>query len=51
MPYFLAVDAGGTKTEFALADQERELLRVRTGAIQHPAYRTMAGTRLAATDP
>jgi glucosamine kinase len=34
MPYFLAVDAGGTKTEFALADQERELLRVRTGAIQ-----------------
>jgi glucosamine kinase len=34
MPYFLAVDAGGTKTEFALADQERELLRLRTGAIQ-----------------
>src|ERR1700728_1458631 len=34
MPYLLAVDAGGTKTEFALADQERELLRVRTGAIQ-----------------
>ncbi|WP_263350626.1 N-acetylglucosamine kinase [Acidicapsa acidisoli] len=34
MPYFLAVDAGGTKTEFALADEERELLRVRTGAIQ-----------------
>jgi glucosamine kinase len=34
MPYFLAVDAGGTKTEFALADESRELLRVRTGAIQ-----------------
>jgi N-acetylglucosamine kinase-like BadF-type ATPase len=34
MPYFLAVDAGGTKTEFALADHERELLRVRTGPIQ-----------------
>jgi glucosamine kinase len=34
MPYFLAVDAGGTKTEFALADEDRELLRVRTGAIQ-----------------
>jgi glucosamine kinase len=34
MPYFLAVDAGGTKTEFALADQERELVRIRTGAIQ-----------------
>jgi glucosamine kinase len=34
MPYFLAVDAGGTKTEFALADESRELLRVRTGPIQ-----------------
>ena len=34
MPYFLAVDAGGPKTEFALADEQRELLRVRTGAIQ-----------------
>jgi N-acetylglucosamine kinase-like BadF-type ATPase len=34
MSYFLAVDAGGTKAEFALADEERELLRVRTGAIQ-----------------
>jgi glucosamine kinase len=34
MPYFLAVDAGGTKTEFALADEERELLRIRTAAIQ-----------------
>jgi N-acetylglucosamine kinase-like BadF-type ATPase len=34
MPYFLAVDAGGTKTDFALADETRELVRVRTGAIQ-----------------
>jgi glucosamine kinase len=34
MTYFLAVDAGGTKTEFALADQSRELLRLRTGSIQ-----------------
>jgi len=34
MPYYLAVDAGGTKAEFALADEERELLRVRVGAIQ-----------------
>ena len=34
MSYFLAVDAGGTKTEFALANEERELLRVRTGSIQ-----------------
>src|SRR5277367_5490388 len=34
MPYFLAVDAGGTKTDFALADETQELVRVRTGAIQ-----------------
>lgn len=34
MSYFLAVDAGGTKTDFALADETRELVRVRTGAIQ-----------------
>jgi N-acetylglucosamine kinase-like BadF-type ATPase len=34
MAYFLAVDAGGTKTDFALADEGRELVRVRTGAIQ-----------------
>jgi len=34
MPYYLAVDAGGTKTDFALADDDRELARVRTGAIQ-----------------
>jgi glucosamine kinase len=34
MPYFLAVDAGGTKTDFALANEDRELVRVRTGSIQ-----------------
>jgi N-acetylglucosamine kinase-like BadF-type ATPase len=34
MPYFLAVDAGGTKTDFALADETTELVRVRAGAIQ-----------------
>jgi N-acetylglucosamine kinase-like BadF-type ATPase len=34
MPYFLAVDAGGTKTEFLLADQERELGRAITGTIK-----------------
>jgi glucosamine kinase len=34
MPYFLAIDAGGTKTEFALADHAQELARVRTGSIQ-----------------
>jgi len=34
MPYYLAVDAGGTKTDFALADETGELVRVRTGSIQ-----------------
>ena len=34
MPYFLAVDAGGTKTRFALADEEREIARVSTGTIK-----------------
>jgi N-acetylglucosamine kinase-like BadF-type ATPase len=34
MPYFLGVDAGGTKTEFLLGDDERTLARVRTGTIK-----------------
>jgi len=34
MPYFLAIDAGGTKTECVLADETRELARVRTGTIK-----------------
>jgi N-acetylglucosamine kinase-like BadF-type ATPase len=34
MAYYLAVDAGGTKTEFVLADNEHELARVRTGTIK-----------------
>jgi N-acetylglucosamine kinase-like BadF-type ATPase len=34
MSYFLAVDAGGTKTEFLLADQDRELARSLTGTIK-----------------
>lgn len=34
MAYFLAVDAGGTKTEFVLADEQRELAHVRTGTIK-----------------
>ncbi len=33
-PLFLAVDAGGTKTDFLLADSTRELARVRTGSIK-----------------
>lgn len=34
MPYFLAIDAGGTKTECVLADEANELARVRTGTIK-----------------
>lgn len=34
MAYILAVDAGGTKTEFLLAEDERELARSRTGTIK-----------------
>ena len=34
MAYFLAVDAGGTKAEFLLADGERELGRVTSGTIK-----------------
>ena len=32
--YYLAVDAGGTKAEFLLADDSAELARVRTGSIK-----------------
>lgn len=34
MAYFLGVDAGGTKAEFVLGDEARELGRVRTGTIK-----------------
>jgi glucosamine kinase len=34
MAFFLAVDAGGTKTDVVLADETRELARVRTGTIK-----------------
>ena len=34
MPYYLAIDAGGTKTDYLLADDTRELARVRTGTIK-----------------
>jgi glucosamine kinase len=34
MAFFLAVDAGGTKTDFVLADENRELARARTGTIK-----------------
>jgi len=34
MPYFLALDIGGTKTDYVLADETRELARVRGGTIK-----------------
>jgi glucosamine kinase len=40
--FFLAVDSGGTKTDYVLADETRELARVRTGTIKR--MRTDAGT-------
>jgi glucosamine kinase len=34
MSFFLALDAGGTKTDYVLADETQELARVRTGTIK-----------------
>jgi glucosamine kinase len=34
VPYYLAIDAGGTKTECVLADEANELARARTGTIK-----------------
>jgi glucosamine kinase len=42
MSFFLALDAGGTKTDYVLADETRELARVRTGTIKR--MRTDAAT-------
>jgi glucosamine kinase len=42
MSFFLAVDSGGTKTDYVLADETRELTRVRTGSIKR--MRVDAGT-------
>lgn len=42
MAYFLAIDAGGTKTDFVLADETRTLARQRTGTIKR--LRTDADT-------
>jgi glucosamine kinase len=42
MSYFLALDSGGTKTDYVLADEARELARVRTGSIKR--MRVDAGT-------
>jgi glucosamine kinase len=42
MSFFLALDSGGTKTDYVLADETRELARVRTGTIKR--MRVDAGT-------
>ena len=42
MAYFLALDIGGTKTDYLLADETHELSRVRTGTIKR--MRTDAST-------
>src|SRR3984885_10667555 len=34
MSFFLALDSGGTKTDYVLSDETRELARVRTGTIK-----------------
>jgi N-acetylglucosamine kinase-like BadF-type ATPase len=48
MPYFLAVDAGGTKTDYLLADESRELARARSGTIKR--MRTDASSAAANLD-
>jgi glucosamine kinase len=45
MPFYLAIDNGGTKTDYLLADDTRILARVRTGTIKR--MRTDAATALA----
>jgi N-acetylglucosamine kinase-like BadF-type ATPase len=42
MEYFLALDAGGTKTDYVLADESHELARTRSGTIK--LMRTDAAT-------
>ena len=48
MAYFLALDIGGTKTDYLLADETTELARVRTGTIKR--MRTDAATAAANLD-
>ena len=48
MAYFLGIDAGGTKTDYVLADESREHARVRTGTIKR--MRTDAMTAAANLD-
>lgn len=48
MSFYLAVDAGGTKTDYVLAEDAHELARVRTGTIKR--MRTNAETAAANLD-
>ena len=48
MTFFLALDVGGTKTDYLLADETHELARVRTGTIKR--MRTDASTAAANLD-
>ena len=45
MAYFLAIDAGGTKTDYLLAGEDRVLARARSGTIKR--MRTDSGTATA----
>ena len=45
MSFYLALDVGGTKTDYALVDQTRELARVRTGTIKRMRIDSLTATR------
>ena len=45
MGFYLAVDAGGTKTEYLLGDERHELARVRTGTIKRMRTDEATATR------
>src|SRR5450756_827322 len=45
MSFYLALDAGGTKTDYALADETREIARVRTGTIKRMRTDDLTATR------
>jgi glucosamine kinase len=48
MAFFLGLDAGGTKTDYVLADETRELARARTGTIKR--LRADSGTATASLE-
>jgi len=45
MKYYLALDVGGTKTDYALADETREIVRVRTATIKRMRTDDVTATR------